>query len=302
MKFLRHRRRFLHLESVLLLSLALPVCSYSADSDSPLIRAVSGKTENVEAVKSLILQGAELDARDAAGSTALLHAALRGYKDSLRVLLDAGANPNIANSSGETPLEVVIFSRRSAGQMQEMATLLLGKGVLLEVWQAAALGRTQELSRMLSTNPSLVSHAGPMAFTPLQWAAYERQFTAVDFLLAHGANMNICTAAMLGRKDQINDLLDLAPTLLNMHVAGTRTPLHCAVSSGQVDAASLLLARGALMSDEHYLHEAVQRDDKPMVHVLLSFGADKSDFVPGFGTPYVHSLTIHDPELTAILK
>jgi ankyrin repeat protein len=49
-------------------------------------------------------EGADPDARDAAGRTALLEAVGGGQLDAVRLLLSSGAGVNVASSSGRTPL------------------------------------------------------------------------------------------------------------------------------------------------------------------------------------------------------
>lgn len=52
----------------------------------------------------LVRGGVSANERDAFNNTALLHAARRGKLDCVRFLIDNGADVNIANDSGYTPL------------------------------------------------------------------------------------------------------------------------------------------------------------------------------------------------------
>ena len=60
---------------------------------------------SVDAVKhALAADGIEVDAPDANGEPALMHAAWDGKLEILRLLIDAGANPNPQDRNGDCPL------------------------------------------------------------------------------------------------------------------------------------------------------------------------------------------------------
>jgi ankyrin repeat protein len=63
--------------------------------------------------------GAALDTRDTLGRTPLMRATLAGQVENVRSLLGRGANPNIADNDGKTPLQVA-----KAGNFQEITQLL----------------------------------------------------------------------------------------------------------------------------------------------------------------------------------
>ncbi|KAJ3118073.1 hypothetical protein HDU96_004077 [Phlyctochytrium bullatum] len=91
------------------------------DGPSALLSALEGGYEEVAMV--LISHGADWMARNTAtGATALHLASARGFVRAARLLLEAGANPNVCNLRGETPLHVTATSR------PEMVTLLLDAG------------------------------------------------------------------------------------------------------------------------------------------------------------------------------
>ena len=66
-----------------------------------LAAAMSG---DIDAVQELIIQGHDVNARGEGGWTALLSSSAQGYPKIIKVLLDAGANPDISNVLGITPL------------------------------------------------------------------------------------------------------------------------------------------------------------------------------------------------------
>jgi TonB family protein len=116
----------------------------------------------VEAVRSLLAQDStDLDAVDASGSTALMHAVESGHDEIVGVLLEAGASLDLRNPSGETALHLAAIHGRTPS-----ARLLLRAGAdfelrdseertplyravenrradIIEMLQAAALARGQ---------------------------------------------------------------------------------------------------------------------------------------------------------------
>ena len=56
-------------------------------------------------VQGLIKEGANVNAQNDAGQTALYFAADKGSQDAVKFLLDHGANINLADNDGQTPLD-----------------------------------------------------------------------------------------------------------------------------------------------------------------------------------------------------
>ena len=77
-----------------------------------LIEAV--KDRNIEAVRSLLKERADVNARQGDGATAL-HWAVHRQDDSLvDLLLRAGAKPDLADDTGATPLYLACLNRSAA--------------------------------------------------------------------------------------------------------------------------------------------------------------------------------------------
>jgi ankyrin repeat protein len=59
---------------------------------------------DLQRVKSVLDQGADVNAKDIDGWTALMYASLNGYADIVKYLIDHGADINVKNKYGETAL------------------------------------------------------------------------------------------------------------------------------------------------------------------------------------------------------
>ncbi|GGO75121.1 ankyrin repeat domain-containing protein [Nonomuraea cavernae] len=84
--------------------------SEGEDEGLPLCAAAAW--DRAEVATTLLAAGAEVNARESGGWTALLWAAANGHADTARVLIEAGAAIDDANDDGDTPL--TLAARRGA--------------------------------------------------------------------------------------------------------------------------------------------------------------------------------------------
>lgn len=129
----------------------------------------------------------------------------------------------------------------------------------LDVFEAAALGRTELLRAHLEADPSLAGAFAEDGFTPLHLAAFFGQPEAARLLVERGAPVDV-----VARRETI-----------------VVTPLHSAVAAREEQTVALLLARGADPNARQEggftpLHGAAQHGDEPIVELLLRHGAEPS--------------------------
>jgi ankyrin repeat protein len=89
--------------------------SRSYDGDTPL--HVLLWRGDVDGLKALILDGAEVDAIDSMGETPLHIAVSKELPDAIRALLAAGANPDIRSNFGRTAHDIAVTIGGTTAQL-----------------------------------------------------------------------------------------------------------------------------------------------------------------------------------------
>ncbi len=178
-----------------------------------------------------------------------------GDEDSVRELLER--RPEAAEERDEDGVSAI---RRGvyAGQ-DEIATLLLDANPALDVFDAAAVGRTRGLEALLVGDRELAQARASDGFTALHLAAFFGHEDAAALLLEHGADANA-----VARNPEVEV-----------------TPLHSAAAGGHSKLVALLLEHGADPNARQRggftpLHAAAQNADRESVESLLEHGADKA--------------------------
>ena len=136
-----------------------------------------------------------------------------------------------------------------------MVEALLAAAPVLDVFDAAALGRLDRLAELIATDPGEANVWSADGFTPVGLAAFFGHPDAVELLLAHGADVH-------------------AVARNPMRVQ----PLHAATAARSVEAVRLILEAGADPDAEQQegwtaLMVARRHGDHAIVDLLLAHGA-----------------------------
>ncbi|MFN7934789.1 MAG: ankyrin repeat domain-containing protein [Bryobacteraceae bacterium] len=269
---------------LLVLLLCLPVWAKLGDA---LLDAA--RNDDRAAVAALIAQKAELNARDADGTTALGWAAARSNVEIASLLLNAGADPSLTNELGIGPLMIAITN--GAG---EMVKLLLSKGANPNVARengetplmtAARLGQVETMRLLLERGASLNARDKKFGQTALMWAAGTP--AAVRLLVERGADVKAVTASW-----DVKYVI-YAPTTATLGKTGIpwntdgeyvskkggQNALFFAVQKHDVESARILMDAGI------DVNAPAADGTTPLLAALYNWDPPNRVFVPGKGAP-----------------
>ena len=152
---------------------------------------------HIETVRTLLcMPEVGIDNPGACGFTALHHAARQGHADVLQALLDAGADIEAKNVEGRSALLVASI----AGEAKSVKLLVeAGAGVCVTenngltcLTIASHFGHTETVRYLVGLKEVDVNHAANSGCTALHLAAYQRLPDVVKLLLEHGADKSLC--------------------------------------------------------------------------------------------------------------
>jgi cytohesin len=277
-----------------------------AIATAALFRAIRDK--NVGRMRLAIEQGADLEAKNkysiwlkgdiqSLGCTPLYVAAgvpadRDVINDSIRLLLEAGANPNTRAPNGQIPLHFAAYQ----GGISSVEMLVSAGS---DVNAADKEGRTPaivafELGRYNTFD--LMVRSGAIVSTDLM-SAYKGKLSRVRSLIKNGKaqerleqDLTLLHAAAAGGHTAIVELLLTNGLDVCSETQEGYTALHYAVARNHREVAELLLAKGANVNTEPGkqtpLHWAIGRQHKEMIEWLVAKGANpNADGGDYWGTP-----------------
>ena len=223
------------------------------------------------AAEALAAAGANLDATDPDGTTALVMAIINAQYDLAELLLRQGADPNVADVTGMTPLYAAVNRHRLEdtvgrpnprphGRVDEPA---LVRALLAHGADPNARLKRPVLERLHNDGDANLGEGA----TPLMRAAKDADVELMQILLSHGADPRLATAA--GR----TPLMFAAARL-----TGFRGSVNRGSESDAVKAVALCIERGAEVtaadaSGQTALHLAAQQAEDSVVKLLVEKGA-----------------------------
>ena len=293
------------------LVLLLPAGAGAQDADLRLVNAVRHGAG--EAVRALVQEPVDVNARQPDGATALHWAAYLDDLETADLLLGAGARPDAANDLGATPLylacengSAALVRRLLAAGAHPDAALPSGETALMT---AARTGNAGAAAALLAHGADVNARETTEGQTALMWAVSQRHSEVARALLEAGADVHarsrvrpvatassprtgaaegvaviteggftpLLFAARQGDLASARLLLAAGADVNDTAPAGT-SALVVAAHSGHGELAAWLLGKGAdpNAAEAGYtpLHAAILRGDAALVGALLAHGAD----------------------------
>jgi uncharacterized protein len=218
-------------------------------------------------------------------STAELFEAIRaGNTTAVKSLLDADSSLASAKSdSGVSAVLMSIYTGRS-----EIRDLLLARGAVLEIHDAAAVGSLARIKELVEKNPTSAKSVSPDGFPVVALAAVFGHLDAVRYLAEHGADLdapasngsgyNALTGAVASGHTEIVKWLLENGANPNYRYGSGYSPLLTSAANGHLEILKLLLSHGADLhattnDAKSAIALATERNHPPVVDFLRTFSS-----------------------------
>ncbi|MCY4601266.1 MAG: ankyrin repeat domain-containing protein [Acidobacteria bacterium] len=263
-----------------------------AASDAPLVQAA--RDRDAASVRALLAEGADVNAAQPDGTTALHWAAHWDDYDTADLLIRRGADVNAENELGATPLWL-----SSVHGSASMIRLLLQAGADVNaalpsgetpLMTAARTGIVDAVEELLSNGADVDAREGSRGQTALMWAVAQGHPDIVRLLIEQGADIRarssvrrvIVNTGTAGGDAEFNGGSMVVP-----EDRGGYTPLLFAARHGDVESAGLLLDAGADANDTaptgtSVLVVAAHGGHTALARYLLERGADPNAAEAGY--------------------
>jgi ankyrin repeat protein len=231
------------------------------DGSTALHRAVYA--DHLDVTDLLLKAGARVTAADRYGVTPLSLACINGNAKMIRLLIEVGADPNGVDPAGETPLMI-----------------------------AARTGVPDALGALIDAGARVDARDTQFQQTALMFAVRENHPAAVKFLIDHGAAVNAqtrkgptpafvppCKGTGCGSEGVGINRQGLPDRGRRAEAKGGMTPLLYAARDGRIESARLLVAAGANLEqgDANAIRPllmAAVNNHLDVARLLVEYGAD----------------------------
>jgi ankyrin repeat protein len=149
---------------------------------------------------------------------------------------------------------------------------------IIHEFVGAAHGDFEKVKAYLEQIPALINANASWQETAIEAAAQMANVPIAEYLLAHGAPLDIFTASMLGMQKRVSEFLEADPALIAAKGVHGFPLLYFPAVGGHLEIAEMLLSKGADINagagGNTPLHAAVLAGRAEMVEWLLAHGAD----------------------------
>ncbi|HOO32766.1 MAG TPA: ankyrin repeat domain-containing protein [Thermotogota bacterium] len=293
---------------------ALPGEGAYDKGETPLLKACSRTYQsdrNYEIIRYLVEKGATLDKHPLAFQSPLTDTLYAKAINSSLYLIEQGADPNVLNRKGESPLFIVLDKNLD----KSLVTALLEQGADPEtgnnygtLLREAVKNRQLDYAQMLIDAGADIRAVDAEGNTYLHISSSINSPKTLAFLIDKGLEVNVKNdagdtplhiAAENGYVDVVKALIDTGADLFALNNRGySPMHIHLFVYEQDVEAVEWLLSMGVnANSDQNEeqvapLHLAANNGDLQMVQLLVAMGAD----------PRIKGYQGYTPLHTAVLR
>jgi ankyrin repeat protein len=259
----------------LMIGLTLQSAAYGAGADA----ANAAQTRDMNTLRTLLRQRADVNAAQPDGTTALHWAAHWNDLETVNLLLRAGANVKAANRYGATPLSEAVVTGNAkmvqtllnAGASANTLTTTDGETVLMT---AARAGHIEAVRMLLDRGAEVNVRENYKGQTALMWAAAERHTGIVKLLLEHGADWKVRSVDRETKPPRLSAASSISPI-----ARGGFTALAFSAREGDIATAQAMLDAGVDINygdvdNTSALVVAIMNKQFTFAKFLLGRGAD----------------------------
>jgi uncharacterized protein len=195
------------------------------------------------------------------------------------------ADPALLGAKNERGASAVLLACYNG--RKEVRDLLLAKGALLELHEAAAAGQLSRVQELVETNPAAAKSYSPDGFPVMALAAVFGHEEVARYLHEKGADINAVasngcgytalTGAVASGHASIAKWLAEKGADVNYRYANGYAPLLTAAANGHLDIVKILLSHGA------DLHARTDDGKNALAYAQDRNHADVAEFLRGLG-------------------